>query len=577
MGVCGVSGDFWLAAALVGLAAALGVLYLGQFLAWAAGPGVLSLGEFARAFGPDDFLLALAGGPRPPFFRLGLALGGLGLVLLGVGAAALALRVRGGRPSDLGSARLGSARGMREVLGSDGLVLGRKVRLSSRASFEHVAVVGPTGCGKSSGYFVPNLLVLEGPCSLVVSDPKGELYDLTSRRQKELGREVLVFAPLDPARSVRYNPLRVAPTASAVRELAHMLLVNGTRAAELMTGGKHSSPEWITLSVPLLSAALLRAREIGEPVDDVASALDFLLETPDEKLLGEFQTCSPATCREFLIYAQALGSERTASSIRVTVSTGLGLFNLPEIREVTSGAGFDPARLRERPTVVYVQVPERKASFLSPLMSVFYQQLIDRVLDREGLPVYFLLDEFANIGVIPDFPRLAATARSRRISLSVGIQGVEQLEGCYGREAAQDILNNLKVKLFFPGLSTYSAEYASRLCGQATAEVRGWSREAGRAGYTEMYSAQKRDLMTPDEVRRLGKGRLLVVAAGCDPVLASQLRYYEDRRLRKLVGRLEEPVREPAPGPEQGAAPRAAAVPGERVPPGQPADPLDWW
>lgn len=562
---------------LVGVVVALGVLYLGQLLAWAAGPGVLSLGAFLSVLPPGEFLRALAGGGRPPFFGLGLTLGGALLAVLAAGGAVAVLRLRAPVPSDLGSARLGSVRGMRRLCGGDGLVLARGLRFSSRASFEHAAVIGPTGSGKSSGYFVPNLLLLDAPCSVVVSDPKGELYELTSRRQKELGRRVLVFAPLEPRRSEKYNPLRVAGTPSAVRELAHMLLVNGTRAAELATGGRHSSPEWITLSVPLLSAALLRAKEIGAPVDDVASALDFLLETPDEQLLGEFQTCSAGTCREYLIYAQALGSERTASSIRVTVSTGLGLFNLPEIREVTSGAGFDPEQLREVPTVLYVQVPERKASFLSPLMSVFYQQLIDRLLDREGLPVYFLLDEFANIGVIPDFPRLAATARSRRVSLSVGVQGVEQLEGCYGREGAQDILNNLKVKLFFPGLSSESAEYASRLCGQATAEVRSWSREGGsRGGYSETYMAHRRDLFTPDEIRRLDEGRLLVVASGCDPVLVRQLRYYEDRRLRRLVGRLEEPVREEVSGPEREPAPGAAAA-GGCIPPGASGDPLDWW
>lgn len=559
-------------AVLLGLAVLFVALYLGQFLAWAAGPGSLDLGEFTRAYSPSAFALALAGGARPGWFWPGVVLGVAPVVLLVAGAGVVIAR-HAPRRSDLGTAKMGTRRGMRAELGRDGLTLARGLRLSEKASSEHVVVMGPTGSGKSSAYFVPNLLLLDAPASVVVSDPKGELCDLTAGRQAALGREVLVFSPLDPGRSVRYNPLSAAPGTSAVRELAQVLLVNGSRAAEVMTGGRHSSPEWVTLSAPLLSAALLRAREIGEPVDDISSALDFLLETPDEQMLGEFQSCSKEAYREYLVYAQALGSERTASSIRVTVSAALQLFNLKEVREVTSGRGFDPASLRERPVALYVQVPERKSAFLSPLVSVFYQQLIDLILDRPGLPVYFLLDEFANTGVIPGFPRLAATARSRKVSLSVGIQGVEQLEAGYGREGAQDIMNNLKVKLCFPGLGDYTAGYVSRLLGQATAEVRGRMYDSSAGGYGDHYSLQRRELLTADEVRRLKKGEVLVVASNCDPLLGRQLRYYEDRKLRVLAGKRAKPV--PRPGGTE--APEPAPVGGGDAPPARPADPLDGW
>ncbi|MEW5935373.1 MAG: type IV secretory system conjugative DNA transfer family protein, partial [Bacillota bacterium] len=492
------------------------------------------------------------------FFRAGLACGGFLLALAGLGAGfAWAKLVRRGGRSDLGTARVAGAGELRFLRGKDGLLVARGLRLSARVSCEHVAVVGPTGSGKSSAYFIPNLLALEGPASFVVSDPKGELYEKTSERQRALGRKVVVFAPLDPGVSCGYNPVRVASSVTEVKDIAQTLLVNGTRSAEMLTGSRMSQPEWFTMSAPLLAAALLRGKEYGDPDDSVAAALEFLVGSSDVELASEFEQVSRAARREYLIFRQSAGSEATAASIRTVVSTALQLFALPEVAQVTSGETFDPRDLRRGPVALYVVVPERKAAFLSPLMSVFYHQLIEKVLEEEGVPVYFLLDEFANVGVIPEFSRLAATARSRQVSLSVGVQGVEQLEGCYGREVAQDILNNLKTKLFFPGLSEYSAGYASRLCGYATAQTRSVSREPGALGPVvgESYGLQRREVLTPDEVRRLDEKQVLVVAHNRNPVILRQLRYYEDRGLRRLAGsaRLEaraEAVRTcPAPVP----------------------------
>lgn len=449
--------------------------------------------------------------------------------------------------NELGSAKIGSVKNLSGLTGKDGLLLSKKVQLSSNASFEHVAVIGPTGAGKSSTFFIPNLLNLPPEASMVISDPKGELYMKTKKYQESIGRKCILFAPLEPKHSLKYNPLEIAEGVTEVREIAQNLLINGANAIALATGkASGGDSEWTNMAVPLWTAALLFCKEQGGKLGTINAALNLLLEKDQKQIDMLFTHSTPDVKAQYNIFKQASGSEKTASSIKTVLASNLQLFTDPSLASVTEKSEFHPYVLKDEPTAIYIMCPERRSSYASPFMSVFYGQVINKIMEYTGkdLPVYMMLDEFANIGVIPNFAQLAATCRSRKLSLTIGIQGIEQLHQNYGKENGDSIFNNLKSKMFYPGLATTTAQIASQLCGYTTIATESKSEGKNKDSRSTSTSYQRRELLDSDEIRRLPSDEILLILHNREPVIDKQNKYYEDNTFQKRVSNEPLPIRD---------------------------------
>lgn len=430
-----------------------------------------------------------------------------------------------------GSAKIAKRDSFGDLAGTDGIVISTNMRLNRQASFEHAVCAGPTGCGKTSSLFIPNLLTLPSDCSIVVSDPKGELYEKTRAQQERIGRRCMIYAPDRPNISIGYNPLTECITSLDVRELATTLITNGNAAVEAMSGGKSSNAEFATMAIPLLTASLLFAKELEPPYNNIAVAASLCNDFSVEQLQKFIQSADNKDIqREFNVFKQSIPSEKTAASIKTVLSSAIQMFVNRDIIATTSTSELHPSDLRREPVAVFVSVPERRSNFFSPLIAPVYHQMINNILETEGLPVFFFLDEFANIGVIPQFPQLCSTARSRKISITIGIQGVEQLTQYYGQGNGEAILNNMKTKIFYPGLANTSSEYASKLCGYSTVSSRSWSTQNPNSNFSE----SKRETLTPDEVRRLSDDNILVIAHNKNPIITKQNRYFSNPSLVKL-------------------------------------------
>lgn len=418
-------------------------------------------------------------------------------------------------------------------LGNDGLPISKKFRLSEKKSFEHFLICGATGSGKSASFYIPSLLELPAHASVVVTDPKGELFQKTAQHALNQGKNVIAFSPFKD-KTMKYNPLALCRNASEVRELAQVLLANGNAAIEQLTGTKSGGSEWTNMATPLLVAFLLFVYELEAPDNTVAKALELITENDLETLKLLIEDSTPEAQQQMNIFLQSAESEKTASSIKTVLATSLQMFTDPLIQELTSLNEIDPKTLREQPTHLYVMVPEHKSAFMSPLMSPFYSQLMNHLLETgKGAPIYFLMDEFANIGVIPNIDIILAICRSRDMSVSLGIQSVNQLKQRYN-EAANTILDNLKTKAFLPGLSYDSAEYASKLLGFK--EIKSVSTSFSKKNDNSYsVSAQKRELLTPDEVRRLPDETILIISDNRNGFQDKQNRYYKDKRLLSLA------------------------------------------
>ena len=460
---------------------------------------------------------------------------------------------------DQGTARIGNLRELNGLTGTDGFTISKNVRLSAEKSYEHVMVLGPTGSGKSSSFFIPNLLDLDGVHSAVVTDPKGEMYELTSPYLESLGYNIVKLEPLHPERNeFFYNPLAIIDDATEIRNIAQLILTNGNKAVEISTGSSSSGAEWINMSIPLLAASFAYVKEFGK-TKSIPEAIDIILNGNLKSMDEMFRKC-PDAYKLFLIFKSAGESEKTISSIKSVLTTNVQLFTDPKVAKFVTAPMvynedgekipdeerlFNPLILRKKPTVLFVCVPEAKATMMMPLMSVFFTQLLEITMEQKtGQPILYMLDEFANIGVIPSIATVTATARSRKIGISIGIQGVEQLKRNYGDENAEDIMNNLKTKMIYSGLTGTSAQYVSDLAGVTTIETKSYSTQntPGQDVVTSIFtgpsvqkSGTRREVITPDEVRRMDEDKVLIIAHNRNPVFDAKNSYFKQKKYTEKI------------------------------------------
>jgi type IV secretion system protein VirD4 len=299
----------------------------------------------------------------------------------------------------LATARLGNKTDLKGLLGENGINLSKKLRLNEKTSFEHPLILGPTGAGKTTALFLPNLLSNHLRGSIIVADPKGELFKLTSKYQQSIGRKTIQFKPLE--KGISYNPLKNCKNDREVIKLAQNLLINGALSFELSTGKKTGGTEWLQMSQSLLSAALLYVKDT--PIEDIKNALGLIINHDSEELEQIFSHAKESVKMQYNAFKMCLDSPKTMGSIKITLSSNLSLFldNLP-----IKFNDFTAEDLRKEETIIYVTYPENMAYYLSPFTAAFYSQLIDHLIDSykdDSNPIYFMFDEFANIGMLNAF------------------------------------------------------------------------------------------------------------------------------------------------------------------------------
>ncbi|EJE7236562.1 type IV secretory system conjugative DNA transfer family protein, partial [Clostridium botulinum] len=427
------------------------------------------------------------------------------------------------KKNKLASSEIGTKKDYKKLTGKDGLTLSKNFQLNFKKTLEGTCVIAPTGEGKTSSIFLPNLLSNNLPkCSLIISDPKGELFETSNKYQKSIGRKPILFEPL--GNNAKYNPLQFCNNFTEVRELATNIIQNGGLSLQMATGRNGGSTEWENMAIPLFTAALLNSKTIS-------GAVKFLINTPSVELpeiLGNNK--NPDIKEQFNIFMASAESPKTMSSIISTLLTNLQLFTDHNIINSTSSSTFTPNDFRKTPVALYIKYDEVKSNYLSPFLSVFYTQLINKIMYSNGLPVLFLLDEFQNIGRINNFEQIDAVCRSRQVGFLVCLQNLVKIYDIYGKNNATTILNNLKTKCILPSLTDLEAlNYISNLCGDTEINTESIS------GEKKTYSKTTRRLFTGDEVRRIPDDKILIIAHNKLPFLDEQNTYYTQEKYTRNI------------------------------------------
>ncbi len=399
-----------------------------------------------------------------------------------------------------------------------------------------------SGSGKSASYSIPNATQLLG--SYVFTDPKGELYDKTAGYLKRNGYEIKVLNLVNPANSDGYNPLMHISSEIDVDVIANTI-VKGQKSES------GSDPYWDDMAEMLLKALIYYLIATRPPEEQNLASCAELVRAANtsggSNLLTNLMNQLPLDHPARMNYKSIeIAPEKTYGSILSSLQSKLGKFDSKDIAEVTSTDTISFEEIGNKKTAVYVISSDTHTAY-DFLLTIFFSQMIQQLYDfadknggRLRVPTFFILDEFANIGKIPDFDKKISTSRSRGISFSVILQNLDQLEAVY-EKSYETIMGNCDTHVFLGSNSYKTVEYFSKALGEKTIKRDSLSinrdKQFHRQGYSDSDQIMARALMTPDELRRMDNDLCIIYEKGIKPVKARKYYYFEQHN---ILRRLEE-------------------------------------
>lgn len=450
-----------------------------------------------------------------------------------------------------------------------GKMEGEPVRLDSPRLNRNVIVWGPPGRMKTRALVVPNLLqaALSNE-SCVVTDPKKDILPVARPFFESRGYTVKVFDLIDMPGSDRWNPMSVIKNDIDAQLFSEVIIANTTVAGIKKVGGDQF---WTSAEQNLLKALALYVVNNYPPEARNMESLYALLSCGSldqlDLTFGSLSPDHPARA-PYNIFSQA------DKRVRADVIQGLGVriqvFQNKEVKRLTGASDIDleAPGLEKCAYFCCVRDTDSTFDFLASLFFSFLFIKLVRLADGRGgpcpVPVRFVLDEFCNIGIIPDFKKKIATVRSRGLSLILIAQDLPQLRDRFPGNEWEEIVACCDSQLFFGGNDQSTLKYVSDQLGTGTVERVAVRNRAMTLEHVQvMRSPSPRNLMTPDELRRLDLKKAVLILGGLPPALIDKLDYTEhplggtlDRKDVKVVFP-DEPAG--AKHPETGETPPAGA------------------
>ncbi len=402
----------------------------------------------------------------------------------------------------------------------------------------NILVVGGAGSGKSRFFVKPNLL--QANCSYVITDPSGELLESTGSFLEKQGYEIKVFNLVEMQHSNCYNPFNYIRDELGVLMMINCLIKNTTPP-----GASKGDPFWEKSETALLQALvfylimyrpkeeqnftsimkLLRAAEVNENDPSAKSPLDRIFDDVAKR------DPTSIALKQYQIFK--MGAGKTLKSILISTSVRLTVFNMQAVENLTRVDTLDLGTVGDKKTALFVVIPAADDTY-NFLVSMMYSQMFETLYFHaetecpgKRLPIHvrFMLDEFANIGTIPEFDNKLATMRKYEISCSVILQNLGQLKTMYKDEWGS-ITGNCDTSLFLGGKEFDTLESISKELGDATIVVRNNSRSRGRSGSSSLsYNKSARKLMNPDELARMSNSDCVLTIRGLRPFYGKKYDY----------------------------------------------------
>ena len=530
--------------------------------------------RLAPGLNASEKLLRIAQGFTEAFASLWLSLHPLDLLLGVAGAALVRLAVylkaknakKYRRGVEYGSARWGRPEDIAPYIDpvpdwnipltrKESLTMTSRPKDPKTARNKNILVIGGSGSGKTRFFVKPSLLQMHS--SYVVTDPKGQLLRETGKllahggpKRDENGKPVrdkhgkVVYEPyrikvlntINFSKSMKYNPLAYVRSEKDILKLVNVIIAN-TKG----DGEKSSEDFWIKAERLLYCALIGYIWYEAEPEEKNFITLlelinacearedDETYKSPVDILFDELAQAQPEhfAVKQYVKFKMAAG--KTLKSILVSCGARLSPFDIKELRDIMTEDELELDTMGDRKTALFLIMSDTDTTFnfvIAMLQSQLFNLLCDKADDfyNGRLPVHVrcLLDEFANIGQIPNFDKLIATIRSREISASIILQSQSQLKTIY-KDAADTIVGNCDVTLFLGGKEKSTLKEISELLGKETIDSLSQSENRGaQTSHGLSYQKLGKELMTQDEIAVMDGGKCILQLRGVRPFFSDK-------------------------------------------------------
>ncbi|GKS52840.1 VirD4-like conjugal transfer protein, CD1115 family [Enterococcus faecalis] len=487
-------------------------------------------------------------------------------ILMGVGVAALikfivytkgknAKKFRQGK--EYGSARWGTRKDIEPYVDEkfqNNILLTQTERLTMNgrpanpkyARNKNVLVIGGSGSGKTRFYVKPNLMQMHS--SYCVTDPKGTIVIECGKMLEDNGYEIKILNTINFKKSMKYNPFAYLRSEKDILKLVQTIIANtkgeGEKAGEdfwvkaeklyytaLIGYIFYEAPREEKNFATLLD--MIDASEVREDDETYMNPIDRLFEALEKKEPTHFAV------KQYKKYKLAAG--KTAKSILISCGARLAPFDIQELRDLMKEDELELDTLGDRKTALFVIISDTDDTF-NFVVSIMYSQLFNLLCDKADdeyggrLPVHVrcLLDEFANIGLIPKFEKLIATIRSREISASIILQAQSQLKAIY-KDNADTIVGNCDSTLFLGGKEKTTLKELSETLGKETIDLYNTSETRSNANsYGLNYQKIGKELMSQDEITVMDGSKCIFQLRGVRPFLSDKFDITKHKNYRLL-------------------------------------------
>ncbi|VTS17869.1 VirD4-like conjugal transfer protein, CD1115 family [Streptococcus pseudoporcinus] len=475
-------------------------------------------------------------------------------ILVGVGVAALikfivytkgknAKKFRQGK--EYGSARWGNKKDIEPYMDEkfqNNILLTQTERLTMNgrpanpkyARNKNVLVIGGSGSGKTRFYVKPNLMQMHS--SYCVTDPKGTIVLECGKMLEDNGYEIKILNTINFKKSMKYNPFAYIRSEKDILKLVQTIIANtkgeGEKAGEdfwvkaeklyytaLIGYIFYEAPREEKNFATLLD--MIDASEVREDDETYMNPIDRLFEALEKKEPTHFAV------KQYKKYKLAAG--KTAKSILISCGARLAPFDIQELRDLMKEDELELDTLGDRKTALFVIISDTDDTF-NFVVSIMYSQLFNLLCDKADdvyggrLPIHVrcLLDEFANIGLIPKFEKLIATIRSREISASIILQAQSQLKAIY-KEHADTIIGNCDSTLFLGGKEKTTLKELSETLGKETIDLYNTSEtRSNQNSFGLNYQKTGKELMSQDEITVMDGSKCIFQLRGVRPFLSDK-------------------------------------------------------
>lgn len=411
---------------------------------------------------------------------------------------------------------------------------------------KNVLVIGGSGSGKTRFYVKPNLMQMHS--SYCVTDPKGTIVLECGKMLEDNGYEIKILNTINFKKSMKYNPFAYIRSEKDILKLVQTIIANtkgeGEKAGEdfwvkaeklyytaLIGYIFYEAPREEKNFATLLD--MIDASEVREDDETYMNPIDRLFEALEKKEPTHFAV------KQYKKYKLAAG--KTAKSILISCGARLAPFDIQELRDLMKEDELELDTLGDRKTALFVIISDTDDTF-NFVVSIMYSQLFNLLCDKADdvyggrLPVHVrcLLDEFANIGLIPKFEKLIATIRSREISASIILQAQSQLKAIY-KDNADTIVGNCDSTLFLGGKEKTTLKELSETLGKETIDMYNTSEtRSNQKSFGLNYQKTGKELMSQDEITVMDGGKCIFQLRGVRPFLSDKFDITKHKNYRLL-------------------------------------------